>query len=32
MLRRMFGELIQGPFPKGPVFGHRWQESSMKNL
>ena len=31
MLRRMFGELFQGPFPKGPVFGHCQPESSSKN-
>jgi hypothetical protein len=27
MLRRMFGQLIQGPFPKRPVIGHCCSES-----
>ncbi len=31
MLRRMFGELIQGPFPERPVIGHRYPDSLSKD-
>jgi tripartite-type tricarboxylate transporter receptor subunit TctC len=31
MLRRMFGELFQGPFPERPIIGHSYPDSLLKN-